>query len=307
MSEPVQQQKRITASTLLTTVVLVALVQVGALAISTQNIQIYPAIVNSSGTSGDISGAAGVPGNTPEGTAVNIIFLVGFAFVATLALLWLARHRLVLSFKVLIFAAMALSGFILTLLTASDFAGNYLAPEPALVAGAAASLGVVGVIGYTIFVKNQPWVSNIVIAFVGAEVGSFFAGTLSPIGSFPWMTLLLPLAFAAYDIYAVFKGPLKHLIGSAPGLALNGLSVRLGEFTLGLGDIVFYTMLPSAALLYVTYTKDFVAGVSASVVSMLVIDAGVAVTLYLLSKRRLLPGLPIPMLLGVAVVAAYLL
>jgi len=307
LSEPAQQPKRITASTLLTTTVLVALVQVGALAISTQNIQVYPAIVNSSGTSGNIAGAAGVPGNTPEGTAVNIIFLVGFAFVATLALLWLARHRLVLSFKVLIFAAMALSGFILTLLTASDFAANYLQPDLALAAGAAASLAVVAVIGYTIFVKNQPWVSNIVIAFVGAEVGSFFAGTLSPIGSFPWMTLLLPLAFAVYDIYAVFKGPLKHLIGSAPGLALNGLSVRLGEFTLGLGDIVFYTMLPSVALLYVSYTKDFVAGVSASIVAMLVIDLGVAVTLYLLSRRRLLPGLPIPMLLGVAVVAVYLL
>jgi len=307
LSEPLLEPKRVTASTLFTTVVLVALVQAGSLAISVGNIQVYPAIVNSSGTSGNIAGAAGVPGNTPEGTAVNIIFLVGFAFAATLTLLWLIRHRQVLSFKVLIFAAMALSGFILTLLTAGDFAANYLPVGPALIVGAAVSLGVVAVIGYTIFVKNQPWVSNIVIAFVGAEVGSFFAGTLSPIGSFPWMTLMLPLAFAVYDIYAVFKGPLKHLIGSAPGLALNGLSVRLGEFTLGLGDIVFYTMLPSAALLYVAYTRDFSAGVYASLVTMLVIDAGVAVTLYLLSRRRLLPGLPIPMLLGVAVVAAYLL
>jgi hypothetical protein len=47
--------------------------------------------------------------------------------------------------------------------------------------------------------------------------------------------------------------------------------------------------------------------VYASLVTMLVIDAGVAFTLFLLSRRRLLPGLPIPMLLGVAVVAAYLL
>jgi hypothetical protein len=307
LSEPAPEPKRITASTLLTTVVLVALVQAGSLAISVQNIQVYPAIVNSSGTSGNIAGAAGVPGNTPEATAVNIVFLVGFAFAATLALLWLIRHRRVLSFKALIFTAMALSGFILTLLTAGNFASNYLPLDPALIAGALASVAVVAVIGYTIFVKNQPWLSNFVIAFVGAEVGSFFAGTLSPINSFPWMTLLLPLAFAVYDIYAVFKGPLKHLIGTAPGLALNGLSVKLGEFTLGLGDIVFYTMLPSVALLYVSYTRDFAAGVYASLVTTLVIDAGVAATLYLLSRRRLLPGLPIPMLLGVAVVAAYLL
>jgi hypothetical protein len=307
LSEPAQQPKRITASTLLTTVILVAIVQVGALAVSTVNIQIYPAIVNSSGTSGDIAGAAGVPGGSPAATAINILFLVGFAFAATLVLLWLVRHKLVLSFKLLVFGSMALAGFVLTVITVGDFAASYLGPDEGLIVGVVASLAVVAVIAYTIFVKNRPWLSNVVIAFVGAEVGSFFAGTLSPIGSFPWMTLLLPLAFAVYDIYAVFKGPLKHLVGSAPGLTLNGLSVRLGEFTLGLGDIVFYTMLPSVALLYVSYARGYADGLYASLVTMLVIDAGVAATLYLLSRRRLLPGLPIPMLLGVTVVASFLL
>ncbi len=306
MSENLQEPKKITALTLLTTVALVAVVQAGSLAITTQNLPIYPAIVNSSGTSGDISGSVGLPGTSPTGTAVNILFLVGVAFAATMALLWLARHRMVFSFKLLIFGSMALAAFVLTLLTAAVFADNYLRAYEVPV-GLGVAFAVVAVIGYTVFVKNRPWLSNGVIAFVGAEVGSFFAGTLSPVNTFPWMTLLLPLAFAAYDVYAVFRGPLKHLIGTAPKLTLNGMSVRFGEFTLGLGDIVFYTMLPSMSLFYVSYSRGYFAGIYASLVTMLAIDAGVALTLFLLSKRRLLPGLPIPMLLGVAVVAAYLL
>ena len=306
MSEPLLGTKKVTASALLTTVALIAIVQAGSLLITTQNISLYPFIVNSSGTSANIAGAAGISGTSAAGTAFDIIFLVAIAFGATLCLLWLVRHKMVTSFKLLIFGSMALAAFVLTLVTADSFAYNYLPLELEAPASVAAAVAVVIVIGYTVFVKNRPWLSNIVIAFVGAEVGSFFAGTLSPLTSFPWTALLLPLAFAVYDIYAVFKGPLGRLIGASPGLALNGMSVRLGEFTVGLGDVVFYTMLPSMALYYISYSTGYISGVYASLVTMLIMDAGVALTLFLLSRRRLLPGLPIPMLLGVAVVALYL-
>ena len=306
MSESPPEVKRITASTLLTTVMLVAIVQAGALGITTQNIPLYPAIVNSSGTSANFAGAAGISGTSPAGTAFDILFLVAVAFTATLGLLWLMRHKMVLSFKLLIFGSMALAAFVLTLVTADSFAYTYLPQELEVPVSIGAAIAVVAVIGYTVFVKNHPWLSNTVIAFVGAEVGSFFAGTLSPLTSFPWTALLLPLAFAIYDIYAVFRGPLKHLIGTSPNLVLNGMSVKLGEFTVGLGDIVFYTMLPSMALYYIANSTSYLGGIYASLVTMLVIDLGVGITLFLLSKRRLLPGLPIPMLLGVAVVAMYL-
>ncbi|HMD79180.1 MAG TPA: hypothetical protein VKF39_04260, partial [Nitrososphaerales archaeon] len=122
--------------------------------------------------------------------------------------------------------------------------------------------------------------------------GSFFAEALPPLTA-----LVLPAAFALYDIYAVFKGPLKMLIGTAPNVALVGMSIRAGAFTLGLGDIVFYTMLPSLALLQ--------AGYLAALATILAIDVGVILTLFLLSRRRLLPGLPIPMLFGIVVLLFY--
>jgi presenilin-like A22 family membrane protease len=201
---------------------------------------------------------------------------------------------MVTSFKLIIFGSVAFSAFILTLVTADDFAIVYLPQALELPVTFGAAGLVVILIAYIIFVKNRPWLSTIILAFVGAQVGSFFAETLPP-----WTALALPIAFSIYDIYAVFRGPLKALIGTAPGIALVGMSIKAGEFTLGLGDIVFYTLLPSLAL--------FQFGLLQSLYTIVAIDVGMVITLYLLSKRRLLPGLPIPMLLGILVIGSRML
>lgn len=270
----------------------IIVIQLVALSITAQNLPTYAQIVNSTGYSYDPAGPS------PGGSAINAALLVALAFALTVALVWLLRKKMVLSFKVVIFGSVAFSAFVLTLVTADIFAVNYFprSLEVPISFGAASLLVIL--IGYTIFVKNRIWLSTIILAFVGAEVGSFFAETLSP-----WTALALPIAFSIYDIYAVFKGPLKALIGTAPNIALVGMSIKAGEFTLGLGDIVFYTMLPSLALFQFNHQY----GVIPAFFTILAIDAGMAVTLYLLSKRRLLPGLPIPMMLGVLVLVSYLL
>ena len=201
---------------------------------------------------------------------------------------------MVLSFKLVIFASVSFSAFILTLVTSDVVAINYLPAALEIPFSFGVSGLMVALIAYTIFVKNRVWLSTIILAFVGAEVGSFFAETL-PL----WTAIALPIAFSVYDIYAVFRGPLKALIGTAPNIALVGMSIKAGEFTLGLGDVVFYTLLPSLSL--------FVFGLTQSLLTMAAIDAGMVITLFMLSRRRLLPGLPIPMLLGVTVVVAYYL
>lgn len=303
MSSP-DFNRRITPTNLLITAGLVVVVQVLAIGITYQNIPVYPSL---GGTTGNYSGLVGVPGNTAAGSAIDSFVLVAIAFGATLALVWLLRRRMVLSFKALIFGALALAAFVLTLSTADTIALDYFPAQLEIPIAFGAAAAVVIVIGYTIFVRTNKWLSTSVLAFVGAEVGSFFAGTLSKPPSFPLTALLLPVAFSIYDIYAVFRGPLRQLVGISPNIALNGMSVRLGEFTLGLGDIVFYTMLPSLAMFYVSYSSTLLQGFYASLATILAIDAGVVVTLYLLSKRKMLPGLPIPMLLGVVVTTAILL
>jgi len=280
--------KRVTPENLAVAALIVVAIQAVSLIITKQNGSLYTAVVASSGPSYAPAGTSGV------GSALNAVILVAIAAVLTFALLWLLRRKMVTPFKVIVFGSVAFSAFILTMVTADNFAVNYLPSNlEAPVAFGAPSVLVI-LVAYIIFVKNTPWLSTIILAFIGAEVGSFFAETLSP-----WTALALPIAFSIYDIYAVFRGPLKSLIGTAPGIALVGMSIKAGEFTLGLGDIVFYTLLPSLAL--------FQFGLAQSLYTILAIDVGMVITLFLLSKRRLLPGLPIPMLLGVLVVSARIL
>jgi len=291
-----EEDKRVTPANIIVALAVVVAIQLAALLITFQNLPTYQA-----------TGPPALPGGSGEGgSAVNVILYVGFAFAATILLLWLLRRKKIFSFKALVFASLAVSSFALTFITSDGFFYQYLepvaGPTAELVGDLAVSLTLVALIGYIIFVKNRPWLSTVVIAFVGAEVGSFFA-------TLPLATaLLLPIAFSIYDIYAVFKGPLRSLIGTGEKVALVGMSIRAGEFTLGLGDVVFYTMLPSlplAQLLANASRGTLLAATKASLVTMAVIDVGVILTLILLSKRRLLPGLPIPMLLGVAVLALY--
>ena len=276
-------EKRVTPGNLLKAAVVVLFIQIAGLLITSLNSPVYNGIVASSGPS------YAPAGTSAAGSALNAVILVGFAFALTLGLVWLLRRKMVTSFKLIIFASVAFSAFILTLVTADVFAVDYLPPAFEIPFAFGVPSALVVLIAYIIFVKNRPWLSTIILAFVGAQVGSFFAETLPT-----WTALALPIAFSIYDIYAVFRGPLKALIGTNPGIALVGMSIRAGEFTLGLGDIVFYTLLPSLAL--------FQFGVLQSVYTMLAIDVGMVITLYLLSRRRLLPGLPIPMLMGVLVI-----
>ena len=293
MSDPqaTLPEKRVTPLNLLVAAAVVAVIQLAALLITSQNLPDYQAIVASSGPS------YAPAGTSVGGSAINALLLVGFAFALTVALVWLLRRRMVKSFKVLIFGSVALSTFLLTLITAGQFAIDYLPPWAFLPVEYGVPALLVALVGYTIFVKNVNWLSTLILAFVGAEVGSFFAETLSP-----WTALALPIAFSVYDVYAVFKGPLKALIGTAPGIALVGMSIKAGEFTLGLGDVVFYTLLPSLALFQ--FYDAF--GALPAVLTIAAIDVGMVITLFLLSRRRILPGLPIPMLLGVLVILRFL-
>jgi Presenilin len=285
LSDQPPEKKRVTPANLILAAGIVAVIQLVALSISNLNDPVYADIVNSTGYSFNPGGSS------PAGSTFNAFLLVGFAFALTLGLVWLLRRKMVTSFKVIIFGSVAFSAFILTLVTADVFAIDYLPASLELPFAFGVPALMVVLIGYIIFVKNMAWLSTLVLAFVGAQVGSFFALTLPT-----WTALALPIAFSIYDIYAVFRGPLKALVGTAPGVALVGMSIRAGEFTLGLGDIVFYTLLPCFALLQF--------GVVQSLYVIVAINAGMVITLFQLSKRRLLPGLPIPMLFGILVIGA---
>jgi presenilin-like A22 family membrane protease len=129
---------------------------------------------------------------------------------------------------------------------------------------------------------------EIVVICLGGALGIFF-GKFVPL----WSAVLILAFLAIYDIFAVYKGPVGKI--AASGLdQLEGLSFSFKDIQMGLGDLVFYSMLMGAILFY--FLPDLIPTL-ASIIGILV---GSIITLFMLQKKGIFPGLPFPIMLGLA-------
>lgn len=152
-------------------------------------------------------------------------------------------------------------------------------------------------------IKPNFWLSNIASFFACSELGCLFSLMFSP----PTL-YIIPLFFLIYDVFAVFFGPLKILIKELKkgakvkkklkpekrGISLGIFIANVGGFSIGSGDLVFYSLFASSA---------FLIGNLPGLVSMfLVLNSGILLNLIILVKyKRAIPGLPIPIALGLIV------
>jgi presenilin-like A22 family membrane protease len=127
---------------------------------------------------------------------------------------------------------------------------------------------------------------NTVVIGLGGALGIFFGASI------PLLSALLILGFLAiYDAFAVYYGPLGKIAHA--GLdQLKGLSFSFKDIQMGLGDLVFYSMLTGSML--------FNFGLVSSLVSLVGILVGAFLTFVMLEKKGIFPGLPFPILLGLA-------
>ena len=249
-----------------------------------QVVALYFTYVNAPLTSE--TGSSFAPAGTSAfGSLSNALILVIAVFATTLLAVWLIRNRKVRVFTSVVYVGTSLALFLLTLLTALDITDVYLSAYPSLYVSLAASIGAVVLFALSARRRSLVVLAPIVTGLLSAEVGSYFAAVI-PL----YTALLLPLVFSVYDIYAVFVGPLRTLVTVAPTEVLTAVTSRLGEFSIGTGDTIFYSMLPALAL--------YQFSLSDALYTLAAVDVGVVITLYLLSRSRLLPGLPIPMALG---------
>jgi len=159
---------------------------------------------------------------------------------------------------------------------------------------------------------------NGALIMISSLMGAFMAVILPT-----WTVVFLLLALAVWDIYAVFHGPIKDMVememsgnmmarwdplgDDSDQFPFENMTYDAGSWQLGIGDLVFYSMLGAHSLFYsTTYIADkgwwmlpffFVPVVMAILI-------GFAYTIYRLTKgsgTSILPGLPIPMFLGVLV------
>jgi len=127
---------------------------------------------------------------------------------------------------------------------------------------------------------------DVIVVCLGGALGVFF-GKFIPL----WSAILILVFLAIYDIFAVYKGPVGKIAES--GLdQLQGLSFSFKDIQMGLGDLVFYSML--SGIMFFSFLPNVIPTIAA-VIGILV---GSVITLFMLEKKGIFPGLPFPILLG---------
>ncbi len=219
------------------------------------------------------------------GPALHPLVLLLLASLASLILARLVRARRRSSPVLIILFPLAVTVFSLTTLTLSTLVSGVLARQQAFMVELGISAAIVLLLADVMYGGRTQFLGPLLMLLVSAELASYFALTI-PLEEL----VVLILAFAAYDVYTVTRGPVREAEKASGGSPLPMISTSLGGVTLGLGDTIFYSMLPAAAS--VAFETTSLLG------SIAAIDIGLLLTILLLKKRTLLPGLPIPMALG---------
>jgi len=130
---------------------------------------------------------------------------------------------------------------------------------------------------------------NVAVICVGGALGIFFAKFI-PLSS----AIVLLVFLAVYDVIAVYKGPVGKIAQSSGLDMLQGLSFSFKDIQMGLGDLVFYSMMMG------TMYFSFLPSILPTITTVVAILAGSIVTFFALEKKGIFPGLPFPIMLGLA-------
>jgi hypothetical protein len=158
---------------------------------------------------------------------------------------------------------------------------------------------------YKYFTSKSIKIKNFVVLYIGLLIGASM-GVLMPL----WTTLAILIGISLWDMFAVLykHGPIKQLIDmvSEPDDENNNYSeeelkerIQTGEYTydtskleIGIGDLAFYSMLTSSALVQTN-------NVIIMILTSLAIILGTGITIMGLKRNKILPGLPISIFLGI--------
>jgi presenilin-like A22 family membrane protease len=213
---------------------------------------------------------------------LNMIIVLGLITVSSLLMLHLARRRRNI-FRVLTGILIWLISFGVTVIYLINVAMavdwtllRFWLPAGALMAS---------LITYLMF-RGDGLIASIPAAYIASGAGATIG-----MGIPYWTFIVLMLGISAYDTFAVYKGHLSTL-SKEEAISLKGLTVEIDDLVIGLGDLFFYSLTVSAIFQYM--------GAAPAIAATISILAGYAIILLLLKRRRMLPGLPIPLLLAIS-------
>ncbi len=145
---------------------------------------------------------------------------------------------------------------------------------------------------------------NFMVLYISLLTGALM-GVVMPL----WTTLAILIGISCWDIFAVLykKGPIKEMIDLASEERYS-LEEQIEErekidegkaiydtakLEIGIGDLVFYSMLTSSALILSNNLLTMI-------LTAMAIIIGTGITISGLNRNKILPGLPISIFLGIA-------
>jgi presenilin-like A22 family membrane protease len=235
-------------------------------------------------TTGGIS-AAPFTGNTAGDSLGNAFYFVILVAVAATVFYFLIKRKNQRIIKGLVVVAMTTASLLLSLIYLFALFPAFNGVEYAVIATAI----VITVLFDLAIFKFGSIPRNIAVIGVGGALGIFFAKfILLP-------SAVLILAFLAiYDIIAVYKGPVGKIAQSSGLDMLQGLSFSFKDIQMGLGDLVFYSML--MGVMFFSFPQNLLP----TAFALVGIVVGSVVTLFMLEKKGIFPGLPFPIFFGLA-------
>jgi presenilin-like A22 family membrane protease len=224
------------------------------------------------------------PDNTTVGPLANAIyFVVLIAISATVFYFFLNQNKLKF-IKIAIGAVMTLAAAMLSLIYLLTLLANTRFNSFPLILALTILITVLFDLAIFKYTKAQ----NIAVIGLGGAFGALFSFLLSPA---PYSTVAILIFLAIYDIFAVYRGPVGKIAQNGID-QLSGLSYSFKDIQMGLGDLFFYTVL--MGLMYFNYPNSLLP----TIMSIIGICIGSIITLYMLEKKGIFPGLPFPIAIG---------
>jgi len=225
-----------------------------------------------------------LPQNTASGSFGNALYFVILVAVAATVFYLLLKRKSKRIIKGLIVVAMTTASLLLSLV----YLAAILSYFPSLnVLWIPLSIATTVLFDLAVF-RFGSIARNAAVIVIGGALGIFFGFEIQL-----WTAVLILAFLAVYDVFAVYRGPVGKIAQSAGGLEdLQGLSYDFRDIQMGLGDLVFYSMLTGAMFF------SFPTSVLPCLVSVVGILAGSIITFFMLERKGIFPGLPFPIMLG---------
>jgi hypothetical protein len=216
--------------------------------------------------------------------AGNTIYLVLVSLAVSFLFVWMVRRKAIRLYYFISGLKGVLCGTLFWTITLFITNGVSDIQEYVITAVSFAIMVAVGVTS----VKNKTTISTVFSVWMTGASAFLIKVMFSDLA-----VGILLVGFSFFDIYDVFKGPLKQLAQTSKDRAVSPLLVKVGAIEVGLGDLLFYSL--SVGLAY------SVGGFLVAALSITAIKIGMWITLKILEKKPMLPGLPVPVLLSVSV------